>query len=139
MTEGKLKPDNGYTDKSSWYVGLEIRKSDRATDQTNSHGRLQSRVEPIDLPVGWFGYSQDDAKADPFLSVWFYTGSNSAEIAVAKRLQPVLNSGTKLIRHQSEQGGYNQLEVQVSAAELQTQSRSDQDWFVGILSVVTEA
>lgn len=138
LTEGKRKEDNSYTNESSWYVGLEVRKSDRFADKTNAHGRLQARVDPIGPPVSWFGYGQDDAKTGPFFSAWFYTGNKVAEIAVDKRLQTVLNSETHLIRHQSEQGGYNQLEVQIAAAELEKQSRSDQDWFVGILSVVTE-
>jgi hypothetical protein len=133
LAERKFRPDTVYKTETDWNFGLEIRRSDRASD-ASPHGKLQSVVAPVDSSVGWFGYQQEDADSGPCLAVWFYTGSRAAERNVSKKLRLY----AEVILHPTDAGGYNQPYVKLPVHDLQKENCSEQDWFVRVIEPITK-
>jgi len=58
LAEWKFRPDIVYKNETDWYFGLEIRRSDRASDETGPHGKLQSLVAPVDSTLDGLAISK---------------------------------------------------------------------------------
>jgi hypothetical protein len=93
-----------YPDASSWYFGLDLKKSERVGEQKTSHGHLQKLIASTSSWLLWMGYHAGDRQDDVVLSVWFYCGNGAAEQTISDRVgKQLAELKTKIVRHTAEQ------------------------------------
>jgi hypothetical protein len=133
-----MVPSIDYPDASSWYFGLELKKSERVREQKTSHGQLQKLIASTSSWLLWMGYHAGDRQDDVVLSVWFYCGNGAAEQMIADRVgKQLAELKAKIVRHAVEQAEHNEIEAQARAADVaQLHLEGDQEWFVRVVESI---
>lgn len=120
--------------ESGWYFGVKVRRTKK---MNTARGKLQELVKPqTGLPIGWYGYLQNDENNPAVLSVWFYCSTAPSQKAVKERL---LRNGVTPSQITPDDGKTTFVEVRASLDSAETERLDgDRAWFAKVLKAAIQ-